>query len=126
MNNSNGTLTVYMGDLVHTWKKTIVWMMPLNIGLIAAYALKKLGDRINIRLFKCPTEMIAAIKEAPPDVVALSHYVWNTNLNRKVFLVAKQCNPETLTVGGGPIFTTHNLEKSTVERFFVSHKNCDA
>ncbi|MBI4125626.1 MAG: radical SAM protein [Deltaproteobacteria bacterium] len=117
---------IYFGDLVHTWEKTSIWTMPLNIGFIAEYAKKHIENELEIRLFKCPTKMIDAIKGDAPDVVALSHYVWNTSLNKLVFQIAKQQNQNTLTVGGGPSFTNLNAIPEVAAPFFKHHKYCDA
>ena len=119
-------IRVYLGDLVHTWEKVSTWVMPLNIGLIGAYANKELGSQVEISLFKCPTKMINAIQSSPPNVVALSHYVWNVNLNNRVFEVSKNLDSEILTVGGGPLFTIHNAHQEIIDKFFGSYKNCDA
>jgi radical SAM superfamily enzyme YgiQ (UPF0313 family) len=119
-------IVVYLGDLVHTWEKTSTWMMPLNIGLVGSYALKQLGDDIEIRLFKNPEHLIEAIKTAPPDVLALSHYVWNVNLNQWLFEIAKKFNPEVLTVGGGPVFTVHNAEEAVARKFFNENRFMDS
>ena len=40
--------------------------------------------------------MIDAIKPEKPDVIGLSHYVWNANLNALVFAIAKEHNPASL------------------------------
>ena len=74
-------MKIFLGDLVHTWNKVSVWTMPLNIGYIAAYAEKYLPCNFEFKLFKDPELMIKAIKEEKPDIVALSFYVWNLNLN---------------------------------------------
>ena len=48
-----------------------------------------LAEPLEVRLFKRPGQMIDAIKAEKPDVVGLSHYVWNANLNALVFDIAK-------------------------------------
>ena len=116
---------IFLGDLVHTWEKTGTWTIPLNIGFVGAYAKKCLGDAVDIRLFKCPTELIEAIRTERPDVLGLAHYVWNTRLNARVFEVAKETSPGILCVGGGPIITRYNSTPKSLRRFFEVHKCCD-
>ena len=103
-----------------------MWVAPLNVGLIGAYAKKVFGSEIEIRIFKAPEIMIEAIKDSPPDIVALSHYVWNINLNEHVFKISKMENSRVLTVGGGPTFTLHNSTPTVAKRFFAKSKNCNS
>ncbi len=122
-------IKIFLGDLVHTWEKTGQWTIPINIGYIASYALKYLkrdGIDCSIKLYKDPIKMIDEIKKEKPDVVGLAHYVWNMNLNRKIFDVAKKYYPKSLTVGVGPYFTNHNAHENGAKKFFSSHKNCDS
>jgi hypothetical protein len=126
LTNKPGKVRIFFGDLVHTWEKTSMWVAPLNVGLIGAYAKKMFGDEIEVKIFKDPAIMIDAINDNPPDVVALSHYVWNINLNDHVFGIAKAANPRTLTVGGGPTFTLHNSTPIVARRFFSKSKNCNS
>jgi radical SAM superfamily enzyme YgiQ (UPF0313 family) len=115
---------IFLGDLVHTWEKKGVWTMPLNIGFVASYAISK-DENLEFRLFKDPENMIEAIRAESPDIVGLAHYVWNVNLNEKVFQVAKSQNRNILTVGGGPCFTSQNSNKEDSRQFFKKQKHCD-
>lgn len=97
-------LRVYMCDLTHDTIILVSDTIPINIGFIGAYAKKILGDDIEISMFKYPRQVIDAIQAAPPDVLALSNYSWNSKLSERVARFAKQANPETLTVQGGTNF----------------------
>ena len=119
-------MKIYLGDLVHTWEKSSTWTFPLNIGYLAAYAKKMLGDEIEIRLFKRPEILIEALKNDPPDVLGLSFYVWNANLDKLVFEIAKRHNPNILNIGGGPNFTSINNTEEQANRFFQETPVCDA
>ena len=104
-------MKIFFGDLVHNWAGNGVWTIPLNIGYIASYSQKKAKEinlDITTRLFKDPTDIIEAIKSEKPDVLALSYYVWNENLNSKIMTIAKKANPNVLNIGGGPHFTNIN------------------
>jgi radical SAM superfamily enzyme YgiQ (UPF0313 family) len=117
---------IFLGDLVHTWEKVSVWTMPLNVGFIGAYAQKMIPEIEEIRLFKRPEIMIEAIKEDRPDVVGLANYVWNNNLNAHVARIAKKINPNVLTVGGGPQFTSQNANEAGALKFFSQYPEFDA
>ena len=119
-------MKIFLGDLVHDWEKVSLWTFPLNVGYIATYARAKAPEPLEVRLFKRPEAMITAIRSERPDVVALAHYVWNTNLNHLVFAIARDANPSVLNVGGGPCFTSHNAHEVGARRFFARTPACDA
>jgi radical SAM superfamily enzyme YgiQ (UPF0313 family) len=119
-------MKIFLADLVHTWEKVSLWTFPLNVGYIASYARANLDEPVEVRLFKRPDIMIDAIRAEKPDVVALAHYVWNTNLNNLVFRIAKRDNPYVLTVGGGPNFTSANADERHALDFFRKTPDCDA
>jgi radical SAM superfamily enzyme YgiQ (UPF0313 family) len=118
-------MKIFLGDLVHTWEKTSVWTMPLNIGFLATYAQKHLGSDLEVRLFKRPEIMIEAIKNEKPDVVGLSYYVWNQNLNHLVMQIAKEHLSQVLTVGGGPCITSLNATEEGARKFFTGQPEVD-
>jgi len=118
-------MKIFFGDLIHNWEKISVWTVPMNVGLIAAYAQKMLPG-IDVRIFKLPDELINAVKKESPDVVALSYYVWNTKLNSLLFKIAKEVNPHVLTVGGGPVFTDMNSNEEYAREFYTDQIHCDA
>jgi radical SAM superfamily enzyme YgiQ (UPF0313 family) len=97
-------LRVYMCDLTHDTVVLVSDTIPINIGFIGAYAKKIFGDDIEISLFKYPRSVIEAIDAAPPDVVALSNYSWNSKLSERVAQFAKERNPKVVTVQGGTNF----------------------
>ena len=103
MKNSN-PLKIYMGDLTHDTIVLVSDTIPINIGFIASYTKQLFGKDIDIHLYKYPKTMIDAIKEFPPDVVALSNYSWNSHLSEHVAGIAKQYNKNIVTVQGGTNF----------------------
>jgi len=119
-------MKIFLGDLVHTWGKISVWTMPLNIGYVAGYAAKQLSEPLDVRLFKRPEKMIEAIRRERPDVVALSHYVWNSNLNALVAKITKEVCPHALVVGGGASFTNLNADQDHAVDFFAKSPHVDA
>ncbi len=97
-------LKVYLCDLTHETVILVSDTIPLNVGYIGAYAKKVHGDKIEVSLFKYAEKVIKAIKNDPPDVLALSNYSWNSLLSERVAEIAKSVNPKVITVQGGPNF----------------------
>jgi len=98
------TLSIYLGDLTHDSIALASEFFPLNIGYIAAYSKKMFGDRVQIRLFKYISELEAAIKKAPPDILGLSNYPWCHNIDMAMLELLKRRRPEALRIMGGPNF----------------------
>jgi radical SAM superfamily enzyme YgiQ (UPF0313 family) len=95
-------LLVYLADPTHDGTgKPAVEIMPYNIGLVASYAKKVLGEAVEIKLFKYVTPLLRAIKEEAPDALGCSNYCWNTHLSHFACERAKRANPRALTVFGG-------------------------
>jgi radical SAM superfamily enzyme YgiQ (UPF0313 family) len=104
-------LRVYLCDLTHDTVVLVSDTIPINIGFIASYVKKIHGDAIEVSLYKFPKSVIDAIRECPPDVIALSNYSWNSNLSERVAQIAKQANPNVVTVQGGTNFPhRHELQ----------------
>lgn len=95
-------LTIYLADLTHDGTgRLAVDMMPYNIGIIAAYAKKQLGNQVQFKLFKYVPALMKALRESPPDILACSNYVWNSHLSHFACEQVKKPRPGTLTVFGG-------------------------
>ena len=118
-------MKVFLGDLVHNGGGVGTWYMPLNVGYIAAYARKQLPESVEIRIFKWADRLIDAIRKERPQVVALSHYVWNANLNQRIYEVCKEVDANILTVGGGPNMTSLNADQRGAETLFARQRDCD-
>ncbi|MBF0177195.1 MAG: hypothetical protein HQL63_10170 [Magnetococcales bacterium] len=117
---------VFLGDLVHTGGRIGQWTFPLNVGYIGSHAQQSLPGELEIRLFKRPEHLIEALNHERPSVVGLSHYVWNSNLNRHVYGIVKSLHPHALTVGGGPNMTDLNADTTGALAFFAQQPACDA
>lgn len=94
---------IFLADLSHTQSVTDAELtVPLNIGYIKAYAVKELGQSVDISLFKHPQDFLDNISRVRPQVVGFSNYSWNTNLNLHVGREIRKILPDSLIVGGGP------------------------
>lgn len=116
------SLKVFMCDLTHNTIVLVSDTIPINIGFIGSYAKKCYGKDIDISFFKFPDQVIDAIKDSPPDVIALSNYSWNSNLSEHIAGIAKQYNPNVITVQGGTNFP-HEAELQL--DFLLTRPNTD-
>jgi radical SAM superfamily enzyme YgiQ (UPF0313 family) len=114
-------LKVYLADLVYDTIKTN-FTVPLNIAYLAAFAQEKLGTQVEISLFKYPVDLEKALKESAPDVLGLSYYSWNAELDLAFLKIAKEVNPKTITVMGGPNVRTDPV---SIQKFLELHRSLD-
>jgi len=101
---SSKPLLIYFADLTYDTVTISTESFPLNIGYISSYSKKLFGDKIEIKLFKYIEKLEAALIENPPDVLALTNYVWCHRISLEMFRILKQNNPLSLSVWGGPNF----------------------
>ncbi|MBW6396970.1 cobalamin-dependent protein [Roseomonas sp. HJA6] len=93
---------VYLGDLRYNTGGVLANdCMPLGVAYMKAVMDRDNADTVS-RLFVYPDRLMQALRDDPPDVLMLSNYVWNEALSRAFFRLAKQANPNVLTVMGGP------------------------
>ena len=116
-------MIIYLGDLAYFHKWDNIQPIPLNVGYIASY-LKDKHPEISIEIFKEPKKIMDRISERAPDILALSHYEWNSNLNLAVLKHMKQKNENTITVMGGPSFQPYDTK--WIDEFFQKRPNLDA
>jgi len=100
--------SIYLGDLGHTSIRLANNFIPLNIGFLNAYIEKEYPKEFCITLFKDVFKILDAIKDAPPDVLALSNYIWNSNLSLYVADCFRKLNSKGVVVFGGPNFPNDN------------------
>ena len=85
LKNNTKPLKIYLGDLTYDTVTISAESIPLNIGFVAAYCKKQFGENVELTLFKYIGDLEKAINENPPDILALSNYVWNRNLSYEMF-----------------------------------------
>ena len=95
-------LRIYLADLTYTTLSLATDAFPLNIGFIAAYAEKVLGSEVALSLFKYVGDLEQALRDRPPDILAMSNYPWNFSLGLEFFRMSRAISSETLCVMGGP------------------------
>lgn len=116
-------MRVYLADLSYLEDWDYVHPVPLNVGYIGAY-LKKIHPDVHLELFKHPAKLMERCKSAPPDVLGLSQYTWNVNLNFAVTKRLKEIRPDALTVVGGPFFDAES--PAWITKFFSDRPQLDA
>ena len=94
-------MKIYLTDLTHD-NGLRLRAVPLGIGTLACALKDNYGDKVKTELFVYPQKIIAKLKSDPPDILALSNYIWNSKLGIKIAKIAKKINPKILTVMGGP------------------------
>ena len=83
-------MLIYLGDLFHTWTKGGVWTIPLNVGYVGSYTIKKfkeLNIDCRVKIFKDADKLLDQIDKEQPDIVGLGYFVWNENLNKFVYFL---------------------------------------
>jgi radical SAM superfamily enzyme YgiQ (UPF0313 family) len=111
-------LKIYLGDLTYDTIVLANDVFPLNIGFVASYTLNKFKEFVDITLFKYIDDLEKAVIESPPDILGLSNYCWNERIGYEMFKIAKDSNPNILTVSGGPNFP---VDIPSQEYFMSSH-----
>ena len=113
---------IFVADLVHN-QRIHNYCVPLNVGYVAAAVEAAVGKgAVDLRVFKFPDHLIEALDDKP-DILALSNYDWNVNLNRVVAGLARARNPDVFVVMGGP-----NIRRGEdgAREFLVQHPEIDA
>lgn len=111
----------YLADLVYDTINDN-YAIPLGIGYLAAYLEKCFDKKLEIKLFKYPSDLERAIKEEPPDLLGLSNYSWNQRLSLLFCEVAKSVNSSIVTVMGGPNI---RLAPKDIHKFLKENKYLD-
>jgi radical SAM superfamily enzyme YgiQ (UPF0313 family) len=97
-------LSVVLGYVNHAIAGRHAPFMPLGIGLIASSIRNRFEDGVAIRLFNESDALFGFISGNPPDIIGLTNYCWNGELNRLIFKKAKEINPAVVCIAGGPEF----------------------
>jgi len=108
---NNKPIKIYLGDLTYDTITVSTNNVPLNIGYIASYCIKRFGSKVEIILFKYINEIEQAILKSPPDILGLSNYCWNQNIGSEMFSLLHKENPNALSVWGGPNFPKDRLSQ---------------
>ena len=98
-------LKIALGDLRHGTLGRHSVIMPTGIAYIASYMLSKVDSNyVKVRLYDEPNMILMDIERWKPTIIGLSNYCWNSELSRRVFDYAKEMDPDTVCIAGGPEF----------------------
>lgn len=114
-------MEIFLADTVHNSGQLSPNTVPYNVARIAAYCQSKHPD-LNYTLFKDPHRLLARLREAAPDVLALSNYFWNDRLNHRIARFARALRPEMLIVVGGPNL---NRDEDAYRAYAAEHPYVD-
>ena len=94
-------MLIYLADLEHTHStENESLKVPLNIGYLKAYALAQHKNNVDIKLFKDPKKLLKAFSKKSPDLLGLSNYGWNEDLNYRIGKFIKMESPKTTIKSG--------------------------
>ena len=79
--------------------------------MVAAYAKKALGDKIDMQLFKYPEDFSSYLDKNTPQIACFSIFAWNNHLSHEYAKRLKEADPKTITLFGGPNWPNHPEEK---------------
>ena len=109
--NLNKKHEIWISDLTHTAQGIVSRTFPLGAGCVFSYAKKELGSDYNFKLFKFPSNLNDSLTKKSPKMLCFSNYKWNFELSYKFATLAKQRDPNLITVWGGPNFPIALNEK---------------
>lgn len=109
-------------DLNHMTRGVHTNTVPLGIGLIARYIQKMVDGGLEIEMFKQADKVLGILSSWAPEVVGISQYSWNSELNLYFARLIKKINPDCLVIAGGPNFDT---SESGRIKYFKNHPFVD-
>ena len=105
------SIKVSFCDLTHTGQLVSANTFPLGIAMVAAYAKKKLGNEIDMEVFKYPDDFSNYLDNNTPQIACFSIFAWNNHLSHEYAKKLKAADPKTVTLFGGPNWPNHPQEK---------------
>ncbi|MGI9076873.1 MAG: B12-binding domain-containing radical SAM protein, partial [Gemmatimonadaceae bacterium] len=111
-------MRIYLADLGHNQVTISSDVYPLGVANLATFAQAYLKTKtpLEIRIFREPQDLRAALDATTPDVVGFSSYAWNHNLARSFARYVKRSTPNVLTLMGGPNYPLTAAEQESFLR----------
>ena len=111
-------MRIFLADLGHNQLTFSSDVYPLGVANLATYTREYLDSTqpLDIKIFREPEDLKAALDEGSPDILALSSYSWNHNLALHFADYARASNPQVLTLMGGPNFPLTAAEQESYLR----------
>ena len=103
--------------------KPVNYSVPFGISLVASYAKKKLGDKIDIEIFKYPSDLKMSLEsKSLPRIACFSNFCWNLDLSYSYAKKIKDKSPETIIIFGG---ANYPIETDERIKFLAEHRAID-
>ena len=99
-------MKVYIADLFHVRQAgrnpdTNPYTIPLGIGYLAS-TIKRYLPGCEVKLFRDPDLLLAALRTESPEILGFSFCSWNSDLSHRISEVARGLHPNVIIVAGGP------------------------
>ncbi len=106
-------MNVMFGDFCYFNRHTLsTRYTPLSIGLVAQYTTEQFSGDVDVSLFKSAEKFLDQAAQNPPDVVGLSVYYWNTDLDRYVIgRLREMFGDDVIIILGGPSIDSDEREQ---------------
>jgi len=115
-------LNITLADLVHDYRPNH-FTVPLGIGFIKEYLNSRFGNQVSVTLVKSPDTLLKMISENQPiDVLGLSNYSWNYEINKHVSFCYKKSNCDGTLIQGGPHI---RVDPEGIQKFLTDHHLVD-
>jgi len=97
-------MRIFLADLGHNQLTISSDIYPICVANCATYAQAHVRSEVplEIRMFREPEDLKAALDSSPPDILGLSSFAWNHELSRHFAQYAKRRDPTVVTLMGGP------------------------
>ena len=115
-------IPIYFSYLTYTKQGISNACFPLGISMVASYAKKRLGDKIDLAIFQYPEHLSKSLENRAPRFACFSNYSWTLDISHEFAKKIKEKSPETITVFGGP---NYPIEKNEQEKFLKSYSGID-
>ena len=116
------SIRITLADLTYTDQGYPSVSFPFGAALIASYAKKILGDKIECELFKYPEDFKNYVEKKKPKIICFSNYSWTFDLSYQFSKKIKKKYPDTIVIFGGPNYPN---EVSTQTEFLTFYPIID-
>jgi len=113
---------IAFAELTYNEKGTSSKAFPYASALVASYAKKKFGNKIEVQIFKYPEDFKNYLENNTPKVVCFTNYSWTLDISHEFAKKIKSKFPETIAIFGGPNYPN---ESDSQKSFLLSYPAID-